>query len=307
MADNDVTEEVQQFKVDYALSSRSTCNSSKQLIPEGSLRIGVMMQSPKFDGMYPQWHKFEFFEDIWMVKNAAKLKSLSQISGLDKLKFEDVQRIKALVTKGDSSAKITKKEMTTEEKAVEKENKLIWDLKEKLKENVSTAEMKACLEGAGQPTSGPVFGGPEKILDRLADAMLFGWLPKCSQCKNGDLIISRGRYKCTGHISEFARCDFSSDDIARLPWSRGKGCSNDFLSSFKFKPKKTDDGGDLWGSRGAHLRHTHRPWHFLQLVQLGLACSSSQGGSLSGPHSCLSRQAQQDLGGAREGGKGERW
>eukprot|EP00667_Euglena_gracilis_P001885 EG_transcript_1886 len=226
--------EPQLFKVEYASSNRSTCASSKELIKQGELRMGVMTQHPKGDFKYPQWHKFSYFVDGWLPRHPGVLKSLSQISGLDKLKFEDTQKIKALVSGEDG-----KKEMTEEEKELAKESKLLWDLKEKLKANLEPKEYKAVLEDCDQPSAGPIFGGPERNLNRLADGMLFGWLPKCPQCKTGDLLFSRGRYKCTGYISEYAECDYQSKDVKRTPFKCPEDWKdNAFLGKFKFKAHK---------------------------------------------------------------------
>ena len=41
------------YKVEYSASNRSTCQISKNKIPQGKLRIGEIVQSPKFDGTYP--------------------------------------------------------------------------------------------------------------------------------------------------------------------------------------------------------------------------------------------------------------
>ena len=208
-------DEESSFKVDYAASNRSTCFTSKELIKQGELRFGVMVQSTKGDFKYPQWHKFKYFEDVWLPKHPGKLLRLSQVSGLDKLKYEDAQKIKALI--GDDAGGGSKEE-SAEDKALAAESKMLWALKEKIKANLEPKEIKELLEDCGQPASGKVFGGAEKTLLRLADGMLFGWLPKCTLCKDGDFIFTRGKYKCTGHISEYAQCDHETTELKRSPW-----------------------------------------------------------------------------------------
>lgn len=44
------------FIVEYAKSDRSKCNTTKDMIPKGDMRIGQMVQSPKFDGKIPVWY-----------------------------------------------------------------------------------------------------------------------------------------------------------------------------------------------------------------------------------------------------------
>jgi hypothetical protein len=41
------------YKVEYSASDRSTCQITKNKIPKDALRIGEIVQSPKFDGTYP--------------------------------------------------------------------------------------------------------------------------------------------------------------------------------------------------------------------------------------------------------------
>eukprot|EP01012_Entosiphon_sulcatum_P064654 TRINITY_DN93487_c0_g1_i1.p1 TRINITY_DN93487_c0_g1~~TRINITY_DN93487_c0_g1_i1.p1 ORF type:complete len:813 (-),score=184.49 TRINITY_DN93487_c0_g1_i1:124-2562(-) len=227
------------FKVEYATSNRSTCVASKKTIPQGALRMGPMVQSTKGDFKFPVWHLFDYFEGVWLDKNPGKLKSLTQISGLDKLRYEDAQKVKALVIKGDSE-EVT--EATEEEKELAKENKMVWALREKLEANLEANEMKQILEDAEQPASGPIFGGKTKVLQRLADAMLFGYMPPCSECGGpatctnpGQMVFSHGKYKCIGYVSEYAKCTYTTTTMKRRPWKRPKWCDNDFLKKFKFK------------------------------------------------------------------------
>lgn len=45
-------------------------------------------------------------------------------------------------------------------------------------------------------------GGEAKLLDRCAEGMLFGALPPCPSCDEGQLVCVRGvEYKCTGYAS----------------------------------------------------------------------------------------------------------
>eukprot|EP00586_Coscinodiscus_wailesii_P019761 CAMPEP_0172514902 /NCGR_PEP_ID=MMETSP1066-20121228/263684_1 /TAXON_ID=671091 /ORGANISM="Coscinodiscus wailesii, Strain CCMP2513" /LENGTH=69 /DNA_ID=CAMNT_0013295761 /DNA_START=34 /DNA_END=240 /DNA_ORIENTATION=+ len=45
------------FVVDYAKSARSKCQLTKTKIAKGTLRLGVMVKSPHFDGYQPNWFK----------------------------------------------------------------------------------------------------------------------------------------------------------------------------------------------------------------------------------------------------------
>ena len=64
----------------------------KELIKQGDLRMGVMVQHPKGDFKYPQWNKFKYFEDVWIPKNPGKLTSLSQVSPVSSFSSTPQQR-----------------------------------------------------------------------------------------------------------------------------------------------------------------------------------------------------------------------
>lgn len=225
------------FKADYAASGRSKCNRCRQAIAEKELRIGPMVQSDKGDFKYPQWHHLHCFEDGWLKKNPGALSDVGAVSGVDQLQFGDQKKIKSLVVGGDST--LETKAVTTEEKKLAQENKLIWSRREKL-EALSNAELASVLEHNNQPNSGKLFGGRMKMLERIADAMTFGALPKCSVCPNGDLYFSHGDYKCSGAMDEFAKCEFRTREVKRGAFSVPEdiGASHKFLETFRFKGRE---------------------------------------------------------------------
>lgn len=62
-------------------------------------------------------------------------------------------------------------------------------------------------------------GGLPKLLERCADGMMYGALPKCPECK-GQLDIGKfGRdIRCKGFLSEWTRCSFKTPTIERNDW-----------------------------------------------------------------------------------------
>lgn len=54
-----------------------------------------------------------------------------------------------------------------------------------------------------------------KILDALADAMLFGALEACPKCGGQFEYRSGTGYKCTGNLSEWAACENVTQDPER--------------------------------------------------------------------------------------------
>lgn len=225
------------FKVDYAASSRSKCNRCRQGIDEKELRIGPMVQSDKGDFKYPQWHHFHCFEDGWLKKNPGALSDVNAVSGIDQLQFADQKKIKSLVVGGDST--LETKAVTGEEKKLAQENKLMWSRREKL-EALSNGELASLLEHNHQPNSGKIFGGRMKMLERVADAMTFGALPKCPVCHNGDFYFSHGEYKCTGSLDEFAKCENRTAEVTRGSFSvpNDVAAVHKFLETFRFKGRE---------------------------------------------------------------------
>eukprot|EP01125_Pyxidicula_operculata_P012134 TRINITY_DN3984_c0_g1_i1.p1 TRINITY_DN3984_c0_g1~~TRINITY_DN3984_c0_g1_i1.p1 ORF type:complete len:919 (+),score=265.76 TRINITY_DN3984_c0_g1_i1:39-2795(+) len=250
------------FIVEYAKSGRSKCSTTKDLIPQGEMRIGQMVQSPKFDGKYPVWHHYQHFFD--------KPKGLTQfemLHGREKLRLEDQEELKKLIKKhsgggtkrkadsdtgdeppkkkkkkneSESEEEEEKKEETAEEKAVREENELIWKIKDNLGD-LKPKELKEILEKNGQSTK----GGKDALLDRIVVGMLFGALPtKCGneECEEGHLYYDKtsATYKCSGHSSAWARCQWESATVEVSPWKLPKWVKEDidYFSNWKFEKRE---------------------------------------------------------------------
>lgn len=94
-----------------------------------------------------------------------------------------------------------------------------------MRDNVSIAELKAVLDANREASTGPTFGGREAMLLRVADGLLYGQIPRCGVCRNGRIVLSKGRYSCTGHMSQYARCSFTTDSLPRgAPLTRPADC-----------------------------------------------------------------------------------
>ena len=74
------------FKVDYAKSSRSKCHTTKQIIPAGTLRLGVMVPSRHYDGLQPNWHDAAAF--MMAGRKRKRPASIADIDGFDNLNAE---------------------------------------------------------------------------------------------------------------------------------------------------------------------------------------------------------------------------
>ncbi|KAB1227213.1 Poly [ADP-ribose] polymerase 3 [Morella rubra] len=79
-----------------------------------------------------------------------------------------------------------------------------------IRENLSIQQMREILEANGQDSSGP----DSDIIARCQDLLFFGPLEKCPVC-NGNLEFARTRYICSGFLSEWSSCTFSTKDPPR--------------------------------------------------------------------------------------------
>ncbi|CAO3647521.1 unnamed protein product [Cunninghamella echinulata] len=78
------------WKVDYALSSRSKCRLCRQFINKEELRLALMLQDEE-GYKNTSWTHYECF---WNHKETKKLEDVNEIYGFNILKEEDQNRIK---------------------------------------------------------------------------------------------------------------------------------------------------------------------------------------------------------------------
>eukprot|EP01117_Protostelium_nocturnum_P009436 TRINITY_DN3367_c0_g2_i2.p1 TRINITY_DN3367_c0_g2~~TRINITY_DN3367_c0_g2_i2.p1 ORF type:complete len:715 (-),score=172.83 TRINITY_DN3367_c0_g2_i2:1883-4027(-) len=88
------------MKAEYALSARSNCKHCQLPIAKDELRLGKLIQSTKFEGIFPLWMHYQcFFGDKSPQKPSPfpqkppKVKSTNEIEGYDLLKEEDKKKI----------------------------------------------------------------------------------------------------------------------------------------------------------------------------------------------------------------------
>lgn len=63
-----------------------------------------------------------------------------------------------------------------------------------------------------------------------ADGMLFGALGPCPVCNSG-LYYYNGQYQCSGNVSEWSKCTYSTTEPVRIKkkWKIPDGTDNDYL------------------------------------------------------------------------------
>eukprot|EP00483_Globobulimina_turgida_P005537 UN05547 len=96
----------------------------------------------------------------------------------------------------------------------------IKQVKDRLLEK-SVSELGTMCEINGQKKSGKKY----EIIERVADGIINGAIPRCPMCCNKFLSYNKntGYYKCNGRfdvtLKKRVPCDFYSNDVQRKPWA----------------------------------------------------------------------------------------
>lgn len=80
------------WKAEYAKSGRSSCKTCKNSIDKEVFRLGKMVQAKQFDGLMPMWNHASC-----ILKKAKQIKSVDDVEGMESLRWEDQQSIRAYV------------------------------------------------------------------------------------------------------------------------------------------------------------------------------------------------------------------
>ncbi|XP_033730954.1 poly [ADP-ribose] polymerase 1-like [Pecten maximus] len=238
------------YETEYAKSGRSGCRGCGDKIAQGAVRIAIKdfeSERAKLYGPQNLWYHVDCFvadrEDLEFTKD----KNPDKIKGFNRLKKEDQQELLTKLGKGekskkrkgdakaDTGGKKAKKEESEEEKILREQSQLIWKYRDLLTKSVSNNAMKVMLQLNGQelPT------GESRLLDACTDAMVFGALEKCPECKKGQLVYSAVGYKCTGNMTEWTKCMY----ITKTPKRKNFKVPKDyydvpFLKNFKFQKRE---------------------------------------------------------------------
>ena len=79
------------FTCEYAKSGRAGCKGCKMNIDKDDLRLGIMVQSPHFDGKIPMWHHEKCFF------RKARIENIGDLHGFDNLRWEDQEKLKKII------------------------------------------------------------------------------------------------------------------------------------------------------------------------------------------------------------------
>ncbi|XP_062502234.1 poly [ADP-ribose] polymerase 1-like isoform X2 [Corticium candelabrum] len=241
------------YRAEYAKSSRSSCRTCQCTITKDTLRIARMVQSYHFDGKIPHWNHCACFFKKYRPNSTA------DIYGFDSLRWNDQQNIKDHTGEADEVAtgsgkkrkktqtnggqKKVKEEESGEDISRREQSELLWGIRDKLRESVTTSSLKTLMAHNKQTL---YKGGQSNLLAHVSDGMAFGALQPCPECKNGQLKFrndSEG-YNCMGNLTEWTKCMYTTKEPKRKKWvipakMRKK---NAYLKEFRFKPGQRSFG-----------------------------------------------------------------
>ncbi|CAB3982898.1 Poly [ADP-ribose] polymerase 1 [Paramuricea clavata] len=143
-------------------------------------------------------------------------------------------------TKGKQNKKLKEEkkgkteEKKKEEEALKAQSKRIWKIRDALKNECSSNDLKQMLSDNNQPD----YGGESVLLDKCADGMAFGALKRCGECGGGSFSYKNDGYYCHGNITEWTKCTNVTKDPERTAWKISTDLKEDIDFLKKFKPKK---------------------------------------------------------------------
>ena len=243
-----------EFRIDYAKSGGSKCRSCEEKIKKGTIRLGKMdyeSEQSKMYGPQCQWHHQDCFLSNRITIGFTVDLPIATVPGFSDFEKDDQKLLETLFGKGDprpksvtnaesggNTKKGSKKRKAGEEneeistatsiKKVKEEpgsdlksklreqNQAIWKVRDELEQSgLTSRDMKDLLEMNNQHV--PVAG---KLVERIADCLLFGAPASCPQCKNGQLVYSDtgNGYRCLGQITEWAKCEFITKEPKMKPF-----------------------------------------------------------------------------------------
>lgn len=222
-ADDD---QVKDYSIEVAKSARSICRGCEAKIAKGAVRISKKdyeSENAKRFGPVDRWYHLQCF-----ANNRDELEFFASgtiIPGFGSLSIEDQDMAKKLIPEiqgkgtkrssetSEGASKKAKTDNKKEEKLLKAQNKLIFEYRDKLQQQLNKKQLQLILEHNEQE----IPSGESKILDRLADCFAFGALLPCPECK-GQLALGTGGYRCHGNLTEWTKCTYTTKTPKRQPF-----------------------------------------------------------------------------------------
>lgn len=164
-----------------------------------------------------------------LVSALPKHVTTALLVGFEKLKEEDRNELKAIVDKVNPNAGAPAVTESAEAKAAREMSEKLWKAKDDIRGKYNGWQLKAILKHNDQSWMGL---GPTELVDRVAEGIVNGALPKCTECNSNALAPHSGQMiKCHGNISAWSRCTFEAKnaDIKRAKWKNPAATTLDKL------------------------------------------------------------------------------
>ncbi|CAF3938965.1 unnamed protein product [Rotaria sp. Silwood2] len=217
------------FSVQYAKSNRSTCHGCGTLIDKDTLRLSRKNYTSKRSRRYgptDEWYHVDCFNQ--MKKDLGFFGTAESFFGFVDMNKEDQVELKEKFGTSTSSKRKRKGEATNNESTKAKQAKvedatsetlheqeethlkkeqceLLWTYKDNLRKEIPNGVLKELLEFNAQKS----ISGESNLIDAVTDCMAFGALEPCPEC-NGFLVFNYTNFRCTGNITEWTKCSYST-------------------------------------------------------------------------------------------------
>eukprot|EP00040_Diaphanoeca_grandis_P043927 m.10767 g.10767 ORF g.10767 m.10767 type:complete len:1051 (-) comp8472_c0_seq1:19-3171(-) len=253
------------LQMEYAKSSRSECRNCKEVITKDELRVAALFppsDDTKFRADVPHWCHRKCFPEIIQTDfystvplniltcehfighskvKAADKKDLDQLFEAARV-ANDMPKIltkagkrkaEEAVVESAAETKKAKKDNAAQKAKMKKQSEDLWQIRDALSAFTS-ATLKHLLASNGQDAS----GSQETLTARLGEAILFGALQKCPDCKNG---VENWRSKvdgflCAGDLGPHEPCGKKTLEPPRKKFVISKDVKDESAFFKKFKP-----------------------------------------------------------------------
>ncbi|CAF3934676.1 unnamed protein product [Adineta steineri] len=226
------------FTVEYAKSNRSKCHGCELLIVKETLRLSRKNYTSKRARCYgptDDWYHLQCFhqmkKDLGFSGVAQSFVGFVDLNDEDQMKLQDKfgtstnsksrkrkreQKQNELINVKQSKIEDESIESLDEQEEIrlkKEQNELLWNYKDILRKDIPHDILKELLELNSQK----LVSGESNLIEAVADCMAFGALESCPEC-NGYLIFNYTNYRCTGNLTEWTNCSYSTQIANRKPF-----------------------------------------------------------------------------------------
>ncbi|XP_015184102.1 PREDICTED: poly [ADP-ribose] polymerase [Polistes dominula] len=226
------------FSIQYAKSSRAMCRGCEEKIMKEEIRISKKdfesEEARRYGGL-DRWYHLECF--VKLRKELEFFDQADSLAGIKSLSKEDQANVKKELPKISNDDAVVVKKLKEEPEDAEEENKLkeqnkqLFAMRDTLS-SLNKKELREILETNKQQ----VPEGVSAMLDMASDLLVFGTLKPCPKCSGQLKYVSGLGYKCTGDLTEWTKCEYTTQDPKRQKCSVPDELK-DTYKALAFKPK----------------------------------------------------------------------